>query len=611
VTAPATATSRLYPKTWGAEFMRAGEVRFRLWSPSCQAVSLKLGGAVTPMTRQEEGWFELLATGVSPETAYSYVLPDGTEAPDPAARAQAADVHGPSLVVDPTAYSWADGSWHGRPWEQAVIYEIHVGAFTAEGTFAAAIPKLDHLADLGITAVEIMPVAQFAGSRGWGYDGVLLYAPHRAYGSPDEMKALIDAAHARGLMVFLDVVYNHFGPDGNYLPRLAPEFFDTSRSTPWGAAIAYDRRPVRDFFIDNALYWLEEFHLDGLRFDAIDQISDSRSSPHILEEIARCVRAAFPDREVHLITEDNRNIASLHGRGENGRVRLFTAEWNDDFHTAAHVFATGETAGYFVDFRDNPLAKLARTLAEGFAYQGEPSAHRGGAPRGESSLHLPPSAFVNFVQNHDQVGNRALGERLTCLTDDRLVQCFAAVLILSPSIPLLFMGEEWGETRPFLFFTDFSGELAQAVRTGRRREFADFVKDGDDVPDPNDQATFASSKLDWSKPAHAAHGRKMDFWRHLLHLRRLHVAPLLAGMHGSCGTILSAEHGVLAVDWTSGGKSLELRANLCAAAQRGPPSRGHVVFEGPGPGRSRNDGTLPPLSVLLALHDGQGHAEPD
>lgn len=596
--------SRLYPKSWGADYVRAGEVRFRLWSPSSVQVDLQLEDSIAPMTQQGDGWFELLATGVVAGSAYSYLLPDGRHVPDPAARAQRDDVHGPSLVVDPTAYSWKDDSWRGRPWEEAVIYELHIGSFTTEGTFRSAMAKLDYLADLGVTALEIMPVAQFGGNRGWGYDGVLLYAPHRAYGSPDDLKAFVEAAHGKGLMVFLDVVYNHFGPDGNYLPLLAPEFFDRGRSTPWGAAIAYERRQVRDFFIDNALYWLAEFHLDGLRFDAIDQIRDPKSSPTILEEIASRVRGEFADRPIHLITEDNRNVTHLHARGMGGRVTNFTAEWNDDFHTASHVFATGETAGYFGDFRNAPLNWLARTLTEGFAYQGEPSDYRNGEPRGEPSRHLPPAAFVNFLQNHDQIGNRAFGERFPLLADPVLAQCLTAILLLAPGTPLLFMGEEWGETRPFLFFTDFEGELAEAVRTGRRREFSAFLRDDQQIPDPNDVASFESSKLDWSAIAHEPHSRLLSYTRHLLRLRQRHLVPLFAAMRESCGKVLASENGNLAVDWVVEHTTLSLRANLTHAMQCHPPAKGDILFHGPLlDGRYADDGRLLPMSVLLTLEE--------
>ncbi|CAN5293370.1 malto-oligosyltrehalose trehalohydrolase [soil metagenome] len=599
-------SSRLFPKSWGAEFVRAGDVRFRVWAPGMDRLSLRLNDTDTEMGRDEEGWFELLASGVAPGAHYAYVLPDGLVIPDPASRAQAGDVHGPSTAVDPTQYIWQDLAWAGRPWEDAVIYELHVGTFTPEGTFRAAIGRLPHLAELGVTAIEIMPVAQFAGSRGWGYDGVLLYAPHNAYGTPDDMKAFIDAAHAHGLMILLDVVYNHFGPDGNYLPKLAPQFFHPERHTPWGAAIAYEKPPVRQFFVENALYWLDEYHLDGLRFDAIDQIHDPYSETEILMEIAERVRAEYPGRHIHLTTEDNRNVTHLHERDESGRAVRYTAEWNDDFHNAAHVAATGETEGYYEDFAEDPWQKLGRALAEGFAYQGEPSLHRGGQRRGEPSAHLHPTAFVNFLQNHDQIGNRALGERLWPLAEEGMLRGLLAILILSPPIPLLFMGQEFGESRPFYFFTDFDGELADAVREGRRREFAKFAAFRSEdkreaIPDPNAHSTFAASKIGWDA---AAGEGWLAFTRDLLSLRRQHIVPLLRDSGAKAGRMLVAEDGLIAVDWTLAGSRLQLRANFRTEDASIPTADGDIVFAEPGDMHSPD--RLPAGSILFAIDRGGG-----
>ncbi len=384
---------RAFPKTWGAEYVAAGEVRFRLWAPGQEKVTLRIDGEDTEMSRTDDGWFELLATGIVPGTEYNYVLADGSVVPDPAARGQKADVNGPSLVIDPTSYVWKHPEWKGRPWEETVVYELHVGTFTTEGTFRAAIDKLPYLVELGVTMIEVMPVAHFGGNRGWGYDGVLLYAPHVAYGPPEDFKAFIDAAHGHGLSVVLDIVLNHFGPEGNYLPLLAPDFFHKERSTPWGAGIAYDHDPVRRYISECALYWLEEFNLDGLRFDAIDQIEDT-SEKHVLIEIAERIRAEIPEREIHLTTEDSRNVIFLHPRDKDGRAPLFTAEWNDDFHNAIHVFATGETHAYYQDFAKQPEKLVARILAEGFAYQGEVSAQTG-EKRGVDSTGQPPVAFVD------------------------------------------------------------------------------------------------------------------------------------------------------------------------------------------------------------------------
>lgn len=603
---PAGGRSRVFRGTWGTEFVRGGESRFRLWAPGVDRLSLRLGGRERGMDAVGDGWFETSAAGASPGMDYAFVLPDGRTVPDPASRAQHADVHGPSRIVDPAAYAWVHRDWIGRPWEEAVLYEMHVGTFTAEGTFRAAAERLGHLAGLGVTAIEIMPVAQFPGVRGWGYDGVLPYAPHCAYGTPEELKALIDAAHGHRLMVLLDVVYNHFGPEGNHLHAYAPDFFHPGRQTPWGAAIAYEKQPVRRFFVENALHWIEEYNLDGLRLDAIDQIGDAASPVHLLDEIAGQVRSAHPGRHVHLTTEDNRNVTRLHERDTDGRPMLYTAEWNDDFHNAAHVIATNETEGYYADFADGAPARLARALAEGFAYQGERSRHSGRS-RGEPSAHLPPAAFIDFLQNHDQVGNRALGERLISLAEPGMVKALTAMLLLSPHIPMLFMGEEFGETRPFCFFTDFRGALADAVREGRRREFAGFSAFGGGnsapVPDPNAAATFEASKLDWARTTSPDGRDWMAFMERLIALRRRHVIPLLKQMSGHAGRVVAARDGVVAVDWEAGAGLLQMRANLDRSPHQVPAVSGDVILAQPqdsAAGFTRS-GVLAPAAVLVCV----------
>jgi malto-oligosyltrehalose trehalohydrolase len=562
-----------FRRHWGAELSEGGgEARFRLWAPGVEAVSLAIEatGKSQALTRSGEGWFELETAAVAVDQGYSFLLPGGVRVSDPAARGQMHDVHGPSRLVDPQAYAWRTASWRGRPWEEAVIYELHAGTFTPAADFDGIRSKLDYLAGLGVTAIELMPVAQFAGRRGWGYDGVLFYAPHTAYGGPEALKRLVDAAHECGLMVLLDVVYNHFGPDGNYLHLYAPDFFHAERHTPWGAAIAYDRRPVRDFFIDNALYWLEEYRFDGLRFDAIDQIRDS-SEPHILEELASRVRSAITDRHVHLTTEDDRNVTFLHDRTRGGEPRLYTAEWNDDFHHVAHVLSTPDRDGYYLDYAQEAAAKLAGALSEGYVYQGEPSAFRDGAVRGEPSAHLPPTAFINFLQNHDQIGNRAFGERLASLAETKAVEVLTAILLLSPQIPLLFMGEEWGETRPFCFFTDFHGELGDAVREGRRNEFRKWpaFQDPDNrarIPDPNAVATWEASQLDWSAHERSPHDGRLALTAALLYLREKEIVPRLAGIHGHAGRVLFADGSGLAVEWQlADGDKLATFANLSAS----------------------------------------------
>lgn len=591
-------------RAWGPVFASGG-VRFRLWAPDEENLHLHLNGRDFPMERLADGWFEAFHPDARPGDGYGFRLGDGALVPDPASRAQLDDVHGLSRVVDPEGYRWQT-DWKGRPWHEAVIYEIHVGAFTPEGTFAAAAEKLHNLASIGVTAVEIMPVAQFAGSRGWGYDGVLLYAPHPAYGTPEDLKALVDAAHAAGLMVLLDVVFNHFGPEGNYLPSYASEFFVEERHTPWGAAIAYERPAVRRFFTDCALYWLEEFRFDGLRLDAVDHIHDPDSPTEILVEVAETVRCRFPDALVHLTTEDNRNITWLHERAPDGSTPLYTAEWNDDFHNVAHAIATGEAEGYYADFADHHWAKFARVLAEGFAYQGEVSPHAG-APRGHPSGQLPPTAFVDFLQNHDQIGNRAFGERLLALSSPPMVRALTTILLLSPHIPLLFMGEEWGETRPFAFFTDFHGDLADAVREGRRREFRQFAafEDRDSrarIPDPNDQATFASSRIDWDARFTAEGSEWLAFVEGLLRVRRSEIMPYLAGARGNSGRIVSEFGGGLAIDWQLGGARLALRANLSEAPAVLPEAAGRTIYT---IGNFGPDAKLGSFAVRVALEESE------
>ena len=590
-------TIRRFDTSWGA--IRQGDaVRFRLWAPGLDRLTLRLGERELPMRALERGWFEAVEPA-SPGTPYGFILPDGEFVPDPATRAQASDVHGPSLIVDPAAHRWSVES-PARPWAEAVIHEIHVGTFTEAGTFAAAAERMPYLAELGITAVELMPVAQFEGERGWGYDGVLLYAPHPSYGTPDDMKRFVEAAHAAGLMVLLDVVYNHFGPEGNYINVFAPDFYGHGRSTPWGGAIDFTEPEVRRFYDENALFWLLEYDLDGLRLDAIDHIHDP-SDPDILVEIAQKVREARGDRPTWLTTEDNRNVTYLHERASDGTAPLYDGEWNDDLHNAVHVVATGETEGYYGGFAHDPWGLYARALAEGFAYQGEaePGSEKG---RGVPSTHQPPLAFVDFLQNHDQVGNRAMGERLIALTDPRMLDALQAIHLLSPHVPLMFMGEEYGETEPFFFFTDFHDELADAVREGRRSEFASFSmfadpKDREAIPDPNALSTFEDSKLNWpdddDEHAQAALARI----RMLLRLRRERLLPHLAGAGGDAGTVVGAEPGAVSIDWRLDGALWQLRANLGDTPRGMPRATGERVF-GPAPGLG---GELAPFGVVFFL----------
>ena len=492
---------------FGAEVLAEGGVRFRLWAPAAKSVDVAIADRIKPMQRQPDGWFELSDADSGPGTLYKYRIDAKHLVPDPASRFQPQDVDGPSEVIDPAGYQWKARDWRNRPWTEAVIYELHVGTLTAEGTYAGVASKLQQLKETGITAIELMPLADFAGKRNWGYDGVLPYAPDSVYGRPSDLKALIDAAHAAGLMVFLDVVYNHFGPKGNYLSLYAPQFFTDKHKTPWGAAIDFANPAVRQYFISNVLYWLEEYRFDGLRFDAVHAIID-QSPKHILDEIREHV-----PRSKHLVLENDANQARFIGPGK------YNAQWNDDSHHGYHVLATGESDGYYVSYADAPAKHLARCLAEGFAYQGEVSPFSN-EKRGEKSSHLPPSCFVDFLQNHDQVGNRALGERLLSLSDPRKVKALSAVQLLAPSPPLIFMGEEWGCRQPFLFFADFDGELGEAVRKGRQEEFSRFKSFKGKVPDPIAESTFKASTLDWSK----ADQVWLAHYKQLLGLRHKHIA---------------------------------------------------------------------------------------
>lgn len=508
-------------------------VRFRLWAPKASTVALQLNNPERhlPMLQLDEGWFELVTTA-SAGAHYAFKIDDQHVVPDPASRLQPSGVHGASEVVDPMAFNWTDSNWRGRPWDEGVIYELHVGTFSPEGTLAGAEGKLDYLADLGVTAVELMPLASFPGERNWGYDGVLPFAPARCYGRPEDIKHFVNGAHSKNLMVFLDVVYNHFGPEGKYLALYAPEFFTDRHHTPWGQAINYDgpgSRTVRDFFIHNALYWLEEYHFDGLRFDAVHAIADD-SRPDILTELAETIRKTLgAKRHVHLVLENDNNAAHYLCR-DALTPGLYNAQWNDDIHHALHVLVTGEKDGYYSDYAQNPEWHVGRCLAEGYSYQGEESAFRDGAKRGEPSRDLPPTCFVSFLQNHDQVGNRALGERITMLADPGAVKVAMAILLLAPSPPLLFMGEEFAAVTPFLFFCDFGPELAAKVTKGRRSEFARFKEFNspeaqNQIPDPNKEETFLRSKLDWNSVKREPHCNWLKFYRNLLKCRRDRVLP--------------------------------------------------------------------------------------
>lgn len=571
---------------FGAELLAEESVRFRLWGPKALRVDLWLADSneFLPMNSVGDGWHELVTDKARRGSGYKFRIDGDISVPDPASRYQPEDVHGASEVIDPEVFNWQDDRWKGRAWEEAVVYELHVGTFTTAGTFAAVEERLDYLRELGITAIEIMPVSDFPGRRNWGYDGVLPFAPDSSYGRPEDLKHLVQAAHQKDLMVFLDVVYNHFGPEGNYLRAYAPQFFTDRHHTPWGDGINFDgpdSRLVRDFFINNALYWLTEFHFDGLRFDAVHAIADD-SKPDILEEIAAAIRSRIPDRQVHLVLENDKNAARYLRRAPTGAARLYHAQWNDDIHHALHVIVTGEKDGYYSDYADCPVQHLGRCLAEGFDFQGQASAYRDGERRGEPSRELPPGAFVDFLQNHDQIGNRAFGERITKLAEPAAVKAAMAILLLSPHPPLLFMGEEFGAETPFLFFCDFGPELAKAVTEGRRNEFSRFARFRDPavrerIPDPNAESTFAASKIDWACLSEQTHGEWLDFYRRLLAIRRSKIVPLISGL-GRARAELVGNQGLI-VNWPAAQGTLTVMANLGSAPlSRFPSWKGELLY---------------------------------
>jgi maltooligosyltrehalose trehalohydrolase len=551
---------------FGTQITATG-VRFRLWAPHSEAVSIDISGSdgPVPMQKLRRGWFEIEIEGAGEGTRYWYVMEDGTRAPDPASRYQPEDVHGPSEVVDPRRFEWTDAGWRGRPWEETILYEVHLGTFTAEGTFRAAIDKLDHLVSLGVTAIELMPLADFPGRWNWGYDGALLFAPDSSYGRPEDLKALVNAAHRRGLMVFLDVVYNHFGPEGNYLSVYAP-VLTQKHSTPWGAAVNFDdegSEMIRDFVISNARYWLNEFYFDGLRFDAVHEIQDT-GPKHMLQDLAEQIRASTDGRHIHLVTEDSNNYAGWLKRREDGTPWLYTAQWSDDIHHGLHTAVTGESFWYYEDYVGR-IDLLARGLAEGLAWQGE-HMEKGGVDKGEPSAYLPATAFVNFIQNHDQAGNRPFGERLGHLIPQPASRALAAILLLCPEIPLLFMGEEWSAKQPFLYFADMGSELNDLIREGRRRELAGAPGMDDPsraVPDPGDEATFAASKLVWEDRADAECREFLQHYKQLIALRQRELVPRLFGMEGFSGHYEVLGGKAFRVWWTLGdGSELSLAANL-------------------------------------------------
>jgi maltooligosyltrehalose trehalohydrolase len=563
--------------------LTADGTRFRIWAPAAKRVDLELDShSRGELKAVGNGWFETLVQGVGAGAKYRFRIDDEIDVPDPASRFQPDGVGGLGEVIAADAFEWRDSSWRGREWHEAVLYELHVGTVTREGTYDAAIARLDDLARLGVTAVELLPLNTFPGRRGWGYDGVLLYAPHAAYGRPEDLKRFVQAAHERNLMVLIDVVYNHFGPEGNYLHRYAPEFFTSAHKTPWGSAINFAHPIVRQFFIQNALYWLTEYRLDGLRVDAVHAMFDEGDT-HFIDELVDSVqRGPGSDRHVHVVLENHHNEARRLGR----KGKVVVSQWNDDFHHPMHTLLTGERDGYYIDYSDAPVKHLARVLAEGFAYQGE-MYEFDGKPRGESSKTLPPIAFVNFLQNHDQIGNRAFGDRLAKLSTPEKLRAGFAILLLSPQVPMLFMGEEYLATQPFLYFCDYQGELAAAVREGRRSEFAAFGAFADEqqreqIPDPNSQQTFLSSQLDAQDLDRPSHREWLAYTRELLRVRAEKVVPIIPTIVAGSGAY-DIDGQALTVSWATIGKGkLVLQANF--GDESSPALTGEIVFSTHEPG---------------------------
>ena len=531
---PEETTHHAFDTPFGAQLLPEGGVRFRLWAPGAQSVELVEPGGPEPVFHAAEaqaaGWFECRLPHAAAGTRYQWRIDGGQRVPDPASRFNPEGPHGPSEVIDPHGFDW-DAGWRGRPWTETVLYELHIGTFTPEGSYRAAEARLIELVTLGVTAVELMPLSTFPGGFGWGYDGVLPYAPFPGYGRPDELKHFIQAAHRLGLMVFLDVVYNHFGPDGNYLDIYAPQFVSTVHKNPWGKSLNFDQEgsdTVRAFFVQNALYWLEEYRFDGLRLDAVHAIVDD-STPDVLQALARAVRQRITDRHVHLVLEDEKNTCQrLKGPDR------YDAQWNDDFHHALHAALTGEDAGYYGDYARRPAELVARALTHGFVWEGSPRDGEGRRERLTAAAPQPLTSMVNFISNHDQTGNRAFGERLGELLPADARPLATALTVLSPATPLIFAGEEFGARTPFLYFADFTGDLQEAVTRGRLAEFGHFAKRADgqegELPAPCDMATFERCKLDWDAAQQPAGAAMRALVTRLLAIRRDCMVPLASNL---------------------------------------------------------------------------------
>ncbi len=593
--------------------------RFRLWAPTARRVDLVITEipaaghneqTVVKLPRLADGWYisELLPFG--PGTRYQYRIDRNVDVPDPASRFQPEGVHGPSELVDLKAIAAAlDSRTIGRRWEESVIYELHVGTFSPEGTYAAVADHLERLRDLGITVVQLMPLAAFPGSRNWGYDGVLPFAPAAAYGAPTDLVELISTAHRLGLTVFHDVVYNHFGPEGNYLHLYADPFFTEKVQTPWGVGIDFAVPEVRRFFLENATLWTQVYGFDGLRIDAVHAIYD-KSEPHFVDQLGAAMQSSARERttgrQLHVVLENEDNDVD--------RLEFASAQWNDDLHHLIHVLVTGEDEGYYRDYSDDPHCDIAKTLAEGFFFQGQASTFRNGESRGTSSGGLSPTSFVSFCQNHDQIGNRAFGERLGILArEPRIIDAIYALILLAPQIPLLFMGEEIASRSPFLFFCDFDGDLADAVCEGRRREFTVFSAFSDPttratIPDPNDLRTFTASRIEWSGSDQRSAQSRFTHIQDLLAIRRSRLVPLLSSM--TSGAFFGDSDSAMRISWPAGNDVAWVMIYNLTDTPRVIPSfppstTSEIVFSSADTRRPVRPGDLiDPWSVIVTLEGG-------
>jgi maltooligosyltrehalose trehalohydrolase len=550
---------------FGPELQQPSGVSFRIFAPGVDRMDLKLNGTSMPlrMSSPAAGWHEVTVPGAGPGVRYCFVLPDGTHVPDPASRYQPEDADGPSEVIDPNVYTWSDCDWRGRSWTDAVLYEMHVGTFTPEGTYRSAIEKLEHLQELGITAIELMAVGDFPGRRNWGYDGVLWYAPDSSYGRPEDLKALVDASHARGIMVIFDVVYNHLGYVANFIPRYWPQFNSSLHDTPWGKPPNFDAEGkdlVREFILHNALYWIEEFHADGLRLDASHDMKDC-SPHHILDELAERVHALAGERQVHLILEDEHNASARMMHDSDGRPRRYSAQWN---HQMAHLREI--PGGWDCSLRFLPDTKteiVSRMIALGFGGITDTA-----SGRYEIDCHAPPTSYISFLQTHDLVGNDLLGERIYAKAPVHSIRALAAIYLLVCQIPMLFMGDEWGASTPFPFFCDYCGETGKQAREGRLKFLQKNLQVDERellrVPDPLAEQTFRDAHLNWNELSEREHAEWLNWYREILKVRREQIVPLLKNVREQCGTYEIRGPGVFMATWNLDDNArLILQANLC------------------------------------------------